>query len=141
LTVAEVKASDHLVLIAGTVPAHYANNKILIEVIKDGEKEQLAWPIDGTEFHGEVPLYFSEGEHEIHIQLFNEDDEYFYTSAIIRATNYEAKQFATIKTYTDYFTSGIHLESPSWGSSYVQSENKYTIKGMINPDISETKPI
>jgi len=129
------------VLITGNVDESYNDDKVLVEVRKEEDIEQIVWLINESQFSGEVPLYFGEGLHEIHIQLYNVEDEYYYTSGIIRVNNEVDEQFAIVETYSDYLTSGIILEQPTWSESYHLNDQVYTIKGKIDPELSEKGPI
>jgi len=141
LQMTQVEAGDGALLLTGSVAKTYNHDKVLIEVRKDSEVEQIVWLVNDFVFTGEVPLYFGEGMHEVHIQLHNEADDYYYTSGIVRIQNEVDKQFATVETYTDYFTSGVVLEKPSWTDPNILSEQAYKVKGKIDPSINVTDPV
>jgi len=141
LQLSEIEASDNSINIKGTVAQAYSHDKVLIEIRQDSDVEQIAWPINDFTFSGEVPLYFDEGAHEIHIQLHNEADDYYYSSSIIHVEKKADKQFASVETYTDYFSSGVILEQPTWSEANDLSEQTYKIKGKIDPEKTSEQPI
>ena len=128
--------SDGSVFVEGKVPTDYQGEMVLLEVRKDHETRQLVFPVKDSVFAGDVPLYFGEGMHSIHIQTFNERDELYYESAILYANNQSSTEFAEVVTYNEYINRGIKLSEPTWKQGAVLSEQEYRIAGEIDQTVS-----
>lgn len=124
--------------IEGTVSDDYNEPALLAEVKKDGEKNQIAIPIENGSFKGEVPLYFGEGTHEIMINLYTDDENdkegTYYNSALFYVYNHSNKIFPEITQYGPYIDRGLILEQPDWTIDTELDSIDYRVKGRINPD-------
>src|SRR5690625_403789 len=99
--------------IEGTVSEDYDKPALLAEVKKDGEKNQIAIPIENGSFKGNIPLYFGEGTHEIVINLYtdkeNDRENTYYNSALLYVNNDSHKSFPEITQYGPYIERGSIL--------------------------------
>src|SRR5690625_2582088 len=92
-------------------------------------------PIKDNSFSREIPLYFGEGHHLISLRLLADDrEDLFYESASFYVNNQSSKEFADIKQSSNFFDSGINLETPVWDVAVDQNEKEYPIKGTIDQD-------
>lgn len=128
-------------MIEGSVPDDHTGDIILIDVEKDGQAQQIVFPINQQTFAGEVPLYFGEGHHTIQFKMFNDADELYYDAATIVVDNKVDIQFANVEPYNEFFTRGITLHEPTWSQEAVQHSQDYRIKGEIDPSISGAEDI
>lgn len=128
--------TDGSVFVEGKVPTDYQGEMVLVEVRKDDETRQLVFPVKDSAFQGDVPLYFGEGIHSIHVQAFNEHDELYYESAVLYANNQVSTEFAEVVTYNEYVNRGIKLDEPTWKQDAVLSEQEYRIAGGVDQTIS-----
>lgn len=124
--------------VAGNVGDDYAGDKIYAEVEKDGEQNQLVFPVEEGQFSGEVPLNYGEGVHKLDLQLESDDEEdedgTYYESATLYVDNESDKEFPEFTEYDDYTDSGLVLEEPGRTVDIEQESIEYPIKGEINPD-------
>lgn len=132
---------DGTLFIQGSVPDEHQGDIVLIEVEKDTDSQQIVFPIKDQTFQGEVPLYFGEGSHAIHVKMFNKDDDLYYDAATIYANNESHIQFAHMEPYNEYFTSGIILHEPTWSEENIQTTQAYQIKGEIDPSVTGAEDI
>src|SRR5699024_3569044 len=100
--------------VAGNVGDDYAGDKIYAEVEKDGEHNQLVFPVEKGQFSGEVPLNYGEGVHKLDLQLESDEegdeDGTYYESATLYVDNESDKEFPEFTEYDDYTDSGLVLE-------------------------------
>lgn len=124
--------------IEGTVSNNYDKPSLLAEVKKDGEKNQIAIPIENGSFKGEIPLYFGEGTHEITINLYtdkeNDRENTYYNSALLYVHNDSHKSFPEITQYGPYIDRGLILDQPNWAIETELDRIEYPVTGRINPD-------
>lgn len=123
------------VLVEGTVSEEYKGDLMLIEIEKDGESKEMLIPVKDNTFSREIPLYFGEGHHLIRLRLLADDgDDLFYESASFYVNNQSSKEFADMKQSSNFFDSGINLETPGWDVAATQNEKEYSISGTIDQD-------
>lgn len=132
---------DEKVILEGRLGEEYEDDIVLIEVEKDGESKQLTFLVEDHRFSGEVPLYFGTGSHKISVQLFNEEDEYYYESAVLYADNKTEAAFAQVETYLEARTYGIKLDTPNYTSKELIQDDSYEIKGTINTSLPNADEI
>lgn len=129
--------AEETVPISGTVGDNYDGERIYAEVEKDGENNQLVFPIEQEEFSGEVPLNYGEGVHMLKVQLESDDEEdedgTYYESATLYVDNESDKIFPEFTEYAEYTDSGLSLEKPGRKVDIEQEDIDYPIKGEIDP--------
>lgn len=133
--------SDGSIFIEGNVPVDYKGEMVLVQVKKDNDTRQLIFPTKGSVFQGDVPLYFGEGYHSIHVQLFNEDDGLYYEAATFYIDNQLPTEYAEVVKYNEYINRGIILDEPTWKKEAILSEQDYRIAGKIDETIPRADEI
>lgn len=130
-----VGESEGSIFIEGNVPASYNGDMVLVQVKKDNETRQLVFPTNDFKFEGDVPLYFGEGYHSIHIQTFNTEDELYYESAVFYVDNRSSTEFAEVIKYNEYISRGVSLYEPNLKQKARLSKQTYPIIGEIDQTI------
>ncbi len=123
---------DEMIHIEGHVNEDYTNDFVLVQIEKDDASEQMILQVRDQSFSGDIPMYFGAGIHKISIQMFNEEDEYYYESAFLYADNQTEATFAQMETFLEARTYGIELQAPSYTSKQLIEEETYEVTGSID---------
>lgn len=123
---------DETVHIQGSVAEDYTGDFVLIQIEKDDASEQMILQVRDQSFSSDIPMYFGTGTHKISIQLFNDEDEFYYESAFLYADNQTEATFAQVDTFLESRTYGIELQAPSYTSKQFIEGEAYEVKGSID---------
>lgn len=137
--------AEETILIEGTLADQYEGEFMLAEIEKDGKTSEVLIPIEAHAFSEELPLSFGEGLHFIQLRLLADDkSDRFYESASFYVNNESTKELADIQYHTNYFDTGINLETPGRDISMLQDDMAYPVKGTIDkhaPDADQISHI
>ncbi|MCM3109456.1 transglutaminase domain-containing protein [Lederbergia lenta] len=132
--------SDEVVSLSGKLLKADGDDTIMLQIKKDDESWQHIIPLKDGEFSYDLPLFFGQGIHEVHVLVpdLKLEDSYQYASTML-VDNTSDKQMEPIEFHRGYEERGIQLESPSIGGKNI--DLLLQIKGEIDSAIQNASEI
>ncbi|MCJ8006546.1 transglutaminase-like domain-containing protein [Lederbergia wuyishanensis] len=120
---------SELIKISGNVAE--TTSTVMLQIEKDTDSWQHIIPVTNGNFSFELPLFFGEGIHNIHVLLPDKDLENRYQyGSTIKVRNSSTKNVTPIEYHRGYEEKGITLESPKYGGNEINL--LLPIKGYID---------
>lgn len=105
---------------------------IMLQLKKESDSWQHVIPIVDGSFSYDLPLFFGEGIHKVHVLVPDSKTEHRYQyGSTIWVENKAKKRMEPIQFHRDYETRGIQLENPKFGGD--KTDVTYRISGNIDP--------
>ncbi|MBS4194368.1 transglutaminase domain-containing protein [Lederbergia citri] len=123
---------SELINVSGKVSEH----SVMIQIEKEENSWQHIIPVTNGSFSFDLPLFFGQGVHDVHVLLpdKNLENRYQYGSTF-KVVNTSTKNMKPIEYHRGYEEKGIVLESPKFGGNDI--DLMLPIKGSIDPNAAD----
>ncbi|MBS4217442.1 transglutaminase domain-containing protein [Bacillus sp. FJAT-49711] len=114
------------------VSGKVTESSVMLQVEKETDTWQHIIPVSNGSFSFELPLFFGEGIHDVHVLLpdKNLENRYQYGSTF-KVKNTSSKQMKPIEYHRGYEEKGIVLDTPKYGGYEI--DLLMPIKGSVDP--------
>ncbi|MCR2820105.1 transglutaminase domain-containing protein [Lederbergia panacisoli] len=122
-------AESEMVIVSGEVE----ESSVMLQIEKEADTWQHIIPVTNGSFSFELPLFFGEGIHDVHVLLpdKNLENRYQYGSTF-KVNNTSSKKMKPIEYHRGYEEKGIVLDSPKFGGFDI--DLLMSIKGSVDPN-------